>query len=182
MVTLTYRDVGEWRPGHLPALLQTMRKWVQRRGHGLRYVWVAELQRRGAVHYHLLLWLPKGLTLPKPDKQGWWPHGLTRIEWARKPVGYLAKYASKGGEAAEFPKGCRLHGHGGLAAAARVIASWWRCPEWVRSHWGSDHRPRRVRGGFLSRLTGEVLRSPWVIVLRATDWSWVVVEPRGVAQ
>jgi len=35
--------------------------------------------------------------LPKPDKQGWWPHGMPKIESCRKQsVGYLIKYATKG--------------------------------------------------------------------------------------
>lgn len=49
-------------------LLQRIRVWVRRRDHGLRYVWVAELQQRVALHYHLLLWLPRGLTLPEFDR------------------------------------------------------------------------------------------------------------------
>lgn len=83
MVTLTYREVDAFEPLHITKLLKCIRSWLARRGRKLHYVWVAELQQRGALHYHLLIWLPRGLTLPKPDKQGWWPHGSTRIEWAR---------------------------------------------------------------------------------------------------
>jgi Protein of unknown function (DUF3296). len=42
---------------------------MERRGHKLPYVWVAELQKRGALHYHVLLWLPRGLTLPNPTSK-----------------------------------------------------------------------------------------------------------------
>ena len=80
MLTLTYREVGAWHPRHISELLQRVRVWLRRRGERLRYVWVGELQQRGALHYHVLCWLPRGLTLPKPDKQGWWTHGSTRIE------------------------------------------------------------------------------------------------------
>jgi hypothetical protein len=80
MLTLTYRDIDAFEPRHISQLLKHIRHWLRRRGHRFHYVWVAELQGRGALHYHVLVWLPRGLSLPKPDKQGWWRHGSTRIE------------------------------------------------------------------------------------------------------
>jgi len=161
MVTLTYRPGVNWHPRHLPELLDRARKWLAIRRQKLRYVWVAELQYRGAVHYHLVIWLPRGLTLPKPDKQGWWPHGSTRIEWARKPVGYLAKYASKGdwsdGGGPRFPRGLRLHGRGGLERDQRRVVSWWVLPRYVREYFtevGAIVR-RALGGGWVDELTGE---------------------------
>ena len=70
LVTLTYREVGDWQPHHISDLLQRIRVWLRRRGHRFRYVWVAELQRRGALHYHVLAWLPRGLTLPETRQAG----------------------------------------------------------------------------------------------------------------
>ena len=61
-------------------------------------------------------WLPKGVSMPKADKQGWWKHGMTRSEWAHSPVGYLCKYTSKGIDFdswGKLPRGGRLFGHGG---------------------------------------------------------------------
>ena len=81
--------------------------------------------------YLLVLWLPIGITLPKPDKQGWWPHGMTRIEWVKRPVAYLAKYLSKD-DADAFPKGCRIMGCGGLSEPARNERCWWLMPTWVK--------------------------------------------------
>lgn len=75
MLTLTYREDGEWQPRHVSELLACVRKWVERRGVRFRYVWVLELTKAGRPHYHVLIWLPRGLTLPKPGKQGWWVHG-----------------------------------------------------------------------------------------------------------
>jgi hypothetical protein len=165
MLTLTYRPGREWRSGDVAELVRPIRKHLARRGHEFRYTWTAELQERGAVHYHLVTWLPKGVTLPKPDKQGWWPHGMTRIEWARNPVGYLAKYASKGTNGQALPRGLRLHGSGGLDAVQRSIRAWWRLPSWVRDMWGSEHRPVRFPGGgWVSRETGEIVRSRWRFV------------------
>lgn len=156
MLTLTYRWTWSWQPRHINDLINHCRKWLARRGHPLRYVWVAELQTRGAVHYHVVIWLPRGLTLPKPDKHGWWPHGSTRIEWARKPCGYLTKYATKGTDV-EFPKGLRLHGRGGLDEQQRKRVSWWLLPRYVREYFTEvgTRVIRAYKGGWVEISTGE---------------------------
>lgn len=163
MVTLTYADALSWDAGHISAFLKAVRHYLRRRGERLRYVWVAELQTRGAMHYHVLLWLPKGVTLPKPDKRGWWDHGSTRIEWARRAVGYLAKYASKGEtEQGDFPKGARISGVGGLDEPGKVEYRWWRAPSEAREFFGPGVDIRRVNGGRVCRDTGLFWASPWV--------------------
>lgn len=170
MLTLTYRPDVDWSPRHVSDLMKHLRQWLARRGVPARYVWVAELTKAGRVHYHVIVWLRKGLTLPKPDKQGWWPHGLTRIEWARNGVGYMAKYASKGdGDGGGFPKGARIHGQGGLDQDARRERSWWLSPSWVRSKWPAPaYRPARAPGGgWVSRVTGEWMPSPWLVEFKA---------------
>lgn len=173
MLTLTYRPGVRWSPRHISAILACIREYLRRRRLPFRYVWVMELTQAGVPHYHALIFLPYGLTLPKPDKRGWWPHGMTRIEWARNAVGYLAKYASKG-QGGVFPKGARLHSSGGLDKAQRSIRSWWLLPSWVRDYWGSEHRPKRPKGGgFMSRLTGEYLPSPWILIKKSPDWRWL---------
>lgn len=164
MLTLTYREVGAWHKRHISELLRHIRNWMRRRGHRLRYVWVAELQQRGALHYHVVLWLPRGLTLPKPDKQGWWTHGSTRIEWARRPAGYLAKYASKldSKVGLGFPAGARLHGKGGLEEFGRAVAQWFNLPAWAREVCDLASRAMRVKGvGLVDRQSGVCLPTPW---------------------
>ena len=164
MLTLTYRKVGDWHPRHISDLLQRVRVWMKRRGHRFRYVWVSELQQRGALHYHVVIWLPRGLTLPKPDKQGWWPHGSTRIEWARKPIGYLIKYASKLDSkiGTGFPPGARLHGSGGLQDLGKAVAQWFRLPQWAREICDLAGRAVRRKGlGLVDRESGVCLPSPW---------------------
>jgi len=162
MLTLTYRDVDGFRPRDVSELLKHIRNWLSRRGHVLRYVWVAELQARGALHYHVLLWLPRGLTLPKPDKQGWWPHGHTRIEWARNAIGYLCKYVSKFDGEEQLPKGCRLHGSGGHDEFAKSIRQWFNLPSWLKALAGVGERFVRIKGvGLVERETGLCLQSPW---------------------
>lgn len=167
MVTLTYRQVGDWRPQHVRDFLQRARVWMSRLGQPLRYTWVAELQKRGALHYHVVIWLPRGLTLPKADKRGWWPHGMTRTERARHAVAYLAKYASKGIEDASkpFPRGARICGGGGLSATARLTLRWHLLPRYVRDQVTPDCCCKRRPGGGFSTIHGEVIRSQWRIVL-----------------
>lgn len=167
MLTLTYRDVDGFKPLHVSELLKRIRNWLARRGHTMRYVWVAELQMRGALHYHVLLWLPRGLTLPKPDKQGWWPHGSTRIEWARNAIGYLCKYVSKFDGMAQLPKGARLHGAGGFDADAKSIRRWFNLPSWLQCLAGVQRRFVRIKGvGLVDGSTGVCMPSPWRVSIR----------------
>lgn len=164
MVTLTYAMDDFWQQRHISLFLQSCRKYLRRRGHTLRYTWVAELTKRGRVHYHVLIWLPKGLTLPKPDKVGWWPYGMTKIEWARNAVGYIAKYASKGLDTLKFPKGLRLYGSGGLQKESQRERRWWLLPVWLRESFEPiDDVIRAIGGGFVARRTGEWLPSPFVV-------------------
>lgn len=166
MITLTYAEGCDWRARHLSEFLDTVRKFTKRAGHDFRYVWVAEMQRRGVVHYHILVWMPHGFRLPKPDDRGWWTHGSTRIEWARKCVGYLAKYASKGQEpdAPAFPKGIRISGNGGLDVEARREFRWWRAPSEAREFFGACADIRRITGGRVDAVTGLFWLSPWKLV------------------
>jgi hypothetical protein len=124
---LTYRGVYDWQPRHLSDCLKVARRWCQKQRARFRYVWVAELQQRGAIHYHLAIWLPKF------DKNGWWPHGMTQRVTAKNPVGYLMKYLSKIGPLQAFPKGARIHGYGGLTQDARGICSWLNLPSWCEN-------------------------------------------------
>lgn len=167
MVTLTYAALGMWDKRHVTAYLKNCREWFRRRGKAFHYCWVAELQTRGAVHYHVMIWMPKGFVLPKPDKCGWWAHGMTRIEKARNPVGYLAKYVSKEAMRVDFPKGIRLHGRGGLSIKSRIELRWWCSPVWVR-RWTGDIvcDVRRTSGGGYIRLdNGEWRPSPYQVIL-----------------
>ena len=126
MVTLTYRDDVDWSPRQVSNYLKCVREWARRKGIFIHYVWVLELTKRGRPHYHVLFWLPKGVSMPKADKQGWWKHGMTRSEWAYSPVGYLCKYTSKGIDFDSWGK----------------IASWWS-PVWA---WWLHSRNAHYKG------------------------------------
>lgn len=145
LVTLTYRPEVEWSPAHIAALLDHYRKWAKRKKARFAYVWTMELHASGVPHYHIVFWLTGGEKPPFPDAQGWWPHGSTRAEWAFSPVGYIAKYASKG-TSGKLPKGARVWGSGGLPKEGRAERSWALAPRWVRkvTRFGSDVKRKAV--------------------------------------
>lgn len=168
MLTCTYREDVRWVALQLTELLKCLRAYATRCGFVARYTWVLELTKRGRPHYHVLIWLPKGRTLPKPDKQGWWKHGMTKIEWARNAVGYLAKYASKGDDynLNVLPKGARLSGFGGLNKESRTELRWWKLPLWVREVWTQVCDVARTKGGYVNRQDGEFLASRYLVVFQ----------------
>jgi hypothetical protein len=164
-VTLTYKGLSDWRPDHMSKALQGFRNWCQSKGVPCRYTWVGELQKRGAVHYHLLVWLPVGVQMPfwdKPTRKKFghrlpfWPHGMTNTQEAYSGVGYLMKYLSKLGELTVFPKGIRLYGIGGLDVAARAVRGWFNLPEWAKLEHGVGDLVRK-KVGLIVRATGEIL-------------------------
>lgn len=176
MVTLTYRPGADWAPRQVSEFLKFVREYCGRRGFKVPGVWVVELQQRGAPHYHVLLWLPPGVRLPKPDERGWWRHGSSRIEWARRPVAYLAKYASKGLDPADdLPKGARLWGGFGRDREQLRMVRWRCAPRWLLDF--AEHigelgcgALRRLSSGWWQVGGGEV-RSPW----RLVGWNAVSV-------
>jgi hypothetical protein len=111
MVTLTYAPKFEWEPNHIRAFMLSMRKLLG--DNILAYAWVAELQKRGAIHYHIMFLVPMELEIgedfPYPDEAGLWPYGFTRVDIARSPfylVTYLKKEYQK--DFSKFPKGIRV--------------------------------------------------------------------------
>jgi len=155
MFTLTYRGVDDWRPNHIKDFLQRIRVYLRRRGIGFHYVWVAELQKRGAVHYHAIIWLPRGFKLPYSDDRGWWPHGFSEQKPARKGVGYLMKYTSKGSDGMKFPKGLRIYAFSRTFFSVRCRVAFYKAPRWVREKYFSFHNCLLVRksGGFLEKVS-----------------------------
>ena len=58
MQTLTYKgDNRQWRPEHISRYLDALRRWHYNRtgSKTVRYAWVAELQARGVIHYHVIV-------------------------------------------------------------------------------------------------------------------------------
>lgn len=179
-VTLTYRPGVDWLPEHVSDAIRKFRKWCKAACIPCRYTWVAELQHRGAVHYHLLAWLPPGVNMRHWDKQtakrqAFWPHGMTNTQPAKSGVGYLMKYLSKLGELTKFPKGLRLYGIGGLDQQARAVRAWYNLPGWAKLSHGVGQLTRRV-GGLCDRQTGELL--PPMFRIRFTPGDLVITRIR----
>jgi len=166
-VTLTYRDDVSWSPNHIRAFMRRIDDWCRSRGLRRRAEWCLELTRRGRPHYHVIVWVPSRFALPKADKRGWWLCGMTRTEVARKPVAYLAKYASKFSPdmAAAMPKGARSHGVCGLNPEGKREVRWWKSPLFAREALGERADVRKAPGGYLDRMQGAFVRSPWVVTV-----------------
>ena len=166
-VTLTYRDDVEWDRKQISAYMARLYDWCRTQGLKMRAEWCLELTRRGRPHYHVIVWLPKRLALPKGDKRGWWVHGMTRTEIARSPVGYLAKYASKFTPemAGAMPKGARSHAVAGLDPEGKRELRWWKSPLFARVALGERADIRKAPGGYFDRCTGAYQRSPWIVTV-----------------
>jgi hypothetical protein len=164
MITPTYAPSSEWNRCDITGLVKCIRKWLARRGIEMRYVWVLEYTKAGRPHYHMLLWLPLGITLPMPDKRGWWSKGWTKTEWARNAVGYIAKYASKGSALVQYEPGARHHGNGGMNGAAQLEQRWWALPTWLRDEAHPIDRCKPRKGGGYVDASGQCYESPWCVV------------------
>jgi len=102
LVTCTYRDnQTDIRVGYrdFGAFIQTLR---YRFGPQFRYIAVPEFQKRGAVHFHALVWgLPSSVFDTERDTRllaGLWKQGflyLKQTDGNERLSGYLAKYMAK---------------------------------------------------------------------------------------
>jgi len=176
MLTLTYAKPDEWGTLHVTEALRRFGGYCQRRNADVIVIWCAEIQEKrylrtgdAVVHYHAIIDAPAWLPIPHFDTNGWWPHGMTQCEPARNPVGYLAKYASKAGSCALFPKGLRLFGVRGLDTSTKDIVRWRRAPPWLRATAGAcglveGCHLRRVKGGWCNPDTGQFFESPFDFV------------------
>jgi hypothetical protein len=170
MVTLTYGGSYSWEAGHIRAFMLRIRKDL---GLGLlAYAWVAELQERGAVHYHVLLLVKRGTKIEYPDSSGAWPYGLTRIETARSPF-YILTYTGKEYQKVGiFPKGLRMFAvwiaDGVVSAVTRWFFRLSAIPGWLRDEIKGDlgivgAKFKRVVGGGWE-CDGVFYRSPWEVI------------------
>lgn len=104
-VTLTFRDaLPSWEIERaIQKFLNAVRTWAKRRGiDTLAYFWTAEVQERGALHYHIIfLGLP---FIPKKQWRTWWQFGFIdarAVDDLGRVFKYLAKYLWKWGKMAE---------------------------------------------------------------------------------
>lgn len=176
-VTLTYRNGEPWRPEHVTRYVRRVREHLRRRGVTCRYQWVLELTQRGIPHYHVLFWLPRDVRLQKPDESGQWAHGSSRIERARRPVGYLVKYATKGGvECGVLPQGARLFGVGAPDRSVRFARHRAGLPAWLTDVCSPDEFVFRVTGvGWVERGSGAMYVTPFDMIFFRDPFGFVIV-------
>ena len=179
-IGLTYRPGEYWHALDIAFYLTKLRNWADRKGFKLVYLWVAELQERGAVHYHVMVKLPKGFTIPKPDKSGMWSHGSSCVEWVHlSGKHYMSKYAQKEEQKrGVFPLGLRLCGAGGLGPDARAWWTWLLSPRYVREETEPNDLPRRVAGGWRCS-DGYFIPTPWAATFAG---SGVVLRRKSVEE
>lgn len=191
MVTLTYHKADAWGPRHLSEAFMRVRKWLARRGHTFRYVWCAELQERGVIHYHVVAWFPAKFhgdkarkvadTPPFWDAEGWWPHGSSQSAWADNPIGYIASYISKISGKDRLPLGARMHGSGGFNVDERKRMAFHSRQTWVRALSYIGQKIQRAKGGGIVQHYACGLKrriaSPYIVIARA--FGRVVIAPRG---
>ena len=108
MITLTYKRVEDYNQGDIRKYVKALKRKYEKKI--IAWAWVAEIQERGAVHYHMLLVIPKGTHFEYPDKSGMWKHGDSSVITAKTPY-YLVKYTGKKyqKDLSKYPRGCRLY-------------------------------------------------------------------------
>jgi hypothetical protein len=93
-ITLTYKRADDWEPNHIRDFLRELRRNPKLTDNIFAYAWVAELQKRGAVHYHLFLIVKQDTWIPKPDESGMWVYGMSKIENGIS-IYYLSSFSQK---------------------------------------------------------------------------------------
>ncbi|CAM5199368.1 hypothetical protein CDEF62S_03618 [Castellaniella defragrans] len=173
-VTLTYRPDEAHAPRDLSAFRAALFAQVRRSHPSLKiplpYLWVLDrggvgevkddLVTTGVLHYHLLLWVPRGFPL-RERLARWWPHGSTWHERCKCPQDWTS-YMTKATRAT-FPKGSRLYGCGGLDDTGKLAVARAGWPRWLLRHIPRGERAKRIAGvGWVHVETGELYESPYV--------------------
>lgn len=166
MLTLTYRGTVEaWERGQISKFVKSeKKKWGQSL---LAYCWVAELQRRGVVHYHLIEIVAAGTRfwnayIDRDEKIirwgcGWpdrWDLGRCGVDVARSPFYVVAHSGKEYQKFGDYPKGVRMFA---VWADRNVFdQASLKCavlPKWLRDIISEDEslqglRASRVSGGY----------------------------------
>lgn len=158
--TLTFAQESDFCAKHITRFLNCLRSKLKRQGHQLLYAWV--LERAGALHYHLALWLPRGFKLDCTELAKWWPWGSTWNEACRKVSAWI-HYISKRNCKTNLPIGARAFGCGGLDAQGKQTTQYAMFPRWLKAVVPPSAKVKRVaKVGWINLETGEVYESPWI--------------------
>lgn len=160
-LTPTFANPATFSSKDLSNFIARVRSWLRRRGHKTPYTWV--LERAGTLHYHLQIWLPRGLCFEKAALEKWWPHGSIWVESCDSPRAWAEYMCKKGGkDAAQLPKHARLYGSGGFDELGRVHIERARLPKWLRDMTSVEQMLIRSPGqGWLDLDSGQIYESPW---------------------
>lgn len=78
LITLTFSDIMQFKnfidKNGLNTYLTNLRIHIEKKLSGRKdffYLWLFEVQERAVPHYHLILVLPKGVSIKFPDKSNW---------------------------------------------------------------------------------------------------------------
>jgi hypothetical protein len=150
MLDLTYKKVGTWHPNDITEFVKKLRNKLGEKL--VTYAWVAELQERGAIHYHMIVIVKRGTNIPAPDSSGLWKHGSSRRDTA-KTVFYMVTYVGKEHQKnfSEFPCGARCFGIGLFEGLVRKQFRFDRLKTWeqqyylVNQDWKKLNLERRKR-------------------------------------
>jgi len=104
-ITLTYRDYSDYVKGDIKRFLNSFSRMFRYRGVSFAYFWVAEMQKRGMIHYHILFFVrlkDRRKVFDLFDKERierLWRKGYTFITFSRqtfkKAYNYAIKYLLK---------------------------------------------------------------------------------------
>lgn len=171
MIGLTYKPGVEWKANDIRDFIARLKRKVGQKNI-IGMARVGELQQRGAVHYHIIIVVKKGVRIPKPDKSRLWLHGSSRVEVARSPfyiVSYTKKKYQKEGI---FPKGLRMYEVWINPEYITMLEKWYfrlsTLPAWLKAQIIKDvdnlgaKWDRLVGGGWL--YAGKKYRSPYRFV------------------
>lgn len=139
-VGLTLAPGVEYRPRLISDWIRAAKRELG--GSYLDHFFVAEMQERGAVHWHVCVVIRRGGRLEMPDKSGSWPWGSSSVKVCRQMADakYMAWYWSKedqkgGPGGPSFPDGLRMFGHGngrGMPVRQRLMFRLFSLPMWLR--------------------------------------------------
>jgi hypothetical protein len=110
-IGLNYRPGERWKPNHITEYIGNLADYLGSENL-VAYAWVAEMQKRGAVHYHAQIITPGNCRkIRLPDKSGDWKYGGSeRDEIFYLDIGYLTSdYMRKKEQKSNYPRGIRTH-------------------------------------------------------------------------